>query len=150
MDHQRFLARFMANERLLVGYLLSATGDIHEAEDLLQEVSVTLWESFSRYDEAYSFGSWALGIARHKVLKWRERKGRSEKCLPMETLEAVAQASLDRAAEITERGRILQHCLEKLPEHARSVTRLRYGDGLSIAETAARLGRTVPAMEMML
>jgi len=150
MDHQRFLARFVANERLLIGYLLAATGDIHEAEDILQEVSVALWESFARYDESLPFGPWALGIARHKVMKWRERRGRTEKILPLDTLEAVAKASVDQSAELAERGKLLQRCLEKLPEHSRSVTRLRYGDGLSVPEMAARLGRSVSAMEVML
>src|SRR5258706_376057 len=114
MDHRRFLQHFVANERLLTGYLLAATGDYHEAEDLLQEVSVALWENFDRYDQARPFHSWALGIARHKVLDWRSRKGRRDRVLSVDVLEAVERAQVDQAPLLSERRPLLQQCMESL------------------------------------
>ena len=43
LTHEVFLNLFLKEERLLVGYLLSATGDVHVAEDLLQTVARVLW-----------------------------------------------------------------------------------------------------------
>ena len=148
MDHRRFLKHFVANERLLTGYLLAATGDFHEAEDLLQEVSVALWESFGRYDEARPFHSWALGIARHKVLDWRERRGRRDRLLSMDVLEAVERAEVEETAVLSERRPLLQQCLESLPSHLKELVELRYGDGLPLDEVAGRLKKSVGAVQM--
>jgi RNA polymerase sigma-70 factor (ECF subfamily) len=148
MDHRRFLHHFVAHERLLTGYLLAATGDLHEAEDLLQEVSVALWEGFDRYDEARPFHSWALGVARHKILDWRDRKGRRNRVLSMEILESVEQAQVDEAALLSERRPLLQKCLESLPAHLRELVELRYGDGLQLDQVASRLKRSVGAVQM--
>ena len=148
MDHRRFLKHFVANERLISGYLLAATGDVHEAEDLLQEVSVALWESFDRYEEGRPFHSWALGVARHKVLTWRERKGRRGRVLSMEILEAVEWAEAEEAALLSERRPLLQQCMESLPAHLRELVDLRYADGLPLDEVASRLHKSVGAVQM--
>jgi RNA polymerase sigma-70 factor (ECF subfamily) len=148
MDHRRFLQHFVANERLLTGYLLAATGDFHEAEDLLQEVSVALWESFDRYDESRAFHSWALGVARHKVLDWRERRGRRGPVLSMDMLEALECAEAVETALLAERRPLLQKCMESLPAHLRELVELRYGDGLHLDEVATRLKKSVGAVQM--
>jgi len=148
MDHRRFLQHFVANERLLTGYLLAATGNFHEAEDLLQEVSVALWESFDRYDETRPFHSWALGIARHKVLNWKERRGRRDRTLSLEILEAVEQAEIEEAAVLAERRPLLQQCMEGLPSHLRELVDLRYADGLQLEAVAGRVKKSVGAVQM--
>jgi len=150
MDHRRFLQQFLASERLLTGYLVAATGDFHEAEDLLQEVSVALWESFDRYDPARPFQGWALGIARHKVLDWRERRGRQRPAFSMEFLDVLEKAQADSGAELAERRPLLQRCLEALPGHLREMVDLRYGEGLRLEELAVRLQRTVGALQVAL
>jgi RNA polymerase sigma-70 factor (ECF subfamily) len=149
MDHRRFLQHFVANERLLTGYLLAATGDFHEAEDLLQEVSVALWESFDRYDEGRPFHSWALGIARHKVLDWRGRKGRRERVLSLEVLDAVERIDVEEAVLFAERRPLLQQCMETLPSHLRELVEMRYGDGLHLEEVASRVQKSVGAVQMI-
>src|SRR5258708_8690922 len=149
MDHRRFLQHFVANERLLTGYVLAATGDFHEAQDLLQEVSVALWESFDRYDEGRPFRTWALGVARHKVLDWRERKGRRDRTLSMEVLDAVGRIEVEETALLAERRPLLQECMETLPSHLRELVELRYGDGLHLDEVASRVKKAVGAVQMI-
>src|SRR5262245_1394717 len=148
MDHRRFLQHFVANERLLTGYLLAATGNFHEAEDLLQEVSIALWESFDRYDESRPFHAWALGVARHKVLGWKERRGRRDRMLSMEVLEIVERAELEEPMLFSERRPLLQQCMEALPSHLRELVELRYGDGLQLDAVAGRVKKSVGAVQM--
>ena len=102
-DHRRFLRHFLPAEPLLRSYLLAATGDVHAADDLLQEVSSVLWEKLDQYDEARPFRAWALGIARLEVLKWRQRLARSREALSGDTLGALAEAAAELAPEIDER-----------------------------------------------
>ena len=148
MDYRRFLQHFLANERFLTGYLLAATGNFHDSEDLLQEVSVALWESFDRYDERRPFQAWALGVARHKVLDYKSRQGRKGSTLSMDVLDRIGQAAMEEAPELGERRPRLQRCLEELPEHLRGMIDLRYRDGLGLEELAGRLKRSVAAVQM--
>ena len=149
-DHRRFLQKFVAGERLLRGYLLSATGDYHDAEDLLQEISVALWESFDRYDESKSFHAWALGIARHKVLDWREKKGRRGATLSPEILDLVGAAQVEEGDRLAEQRPLLQKCIEALPDHLRAIVHLRYREGLSLDDLSERLDRTTGAVQVAL
>jgi RNA polymerase sigma-70 factor (ECF subfamily) len=150
VDHRRFLQKFVAHERLLTGYLLAATGNFHEAEDLLQEVSVALWESFDRYDESRPFQAWALGIARHKVQNWREQKGRARSGLSLEFLDLLGTAQREASDQLSERRPLLQRCVDALPAHLREMVELRYQEGLSLESIAGRLERTVGAIQVAL
>jgi len=150
LDHQHFLTYFLREELHLRSFLLAATGDAHETDDLLQIVARVLWEKADQYDDSRPFRWWALGIARMEVLKWKQCKARSRVVLSDEAISQVAEA----AAESPERGNLLadslRRCLENLKRTARSVVDMKYSDGLAIREIAARLEKSVPAVEMIL
>jgi len=60
VNHRLFLKHFLREENVLRAYLLAAAGNVHTADDLLQEVSSVLWEKFDQYDENRPFRNWAL------------------------------------------------------------------------------------------
>lgn len=150
MDHRLFLRHFLATEAVLRSYLLAATGDMHAADDLLQEVSSVLWEKFGQYDASRPFGRWALGIARLEVLKWRQRLARSREVLSEETVRMLADTVAEEAGEVDERKTHLRRCLEKVQQRTRQVLELRYWQALPIKQIAERLGKSVAAIEMVL
>ena len=149
-DHRRFLREFLPAESLLRSYLLAATGDMHAADDLLQEVSSVLWEKIDQYDEARPFRFWALGIARLEALKWRQRLARSRETLSADTLTVLADTAVDEAAEIDERLVHLRRCVRRLQETTRQVLGLRYWRRLPIRQVADQVGKSVAAIEMVL
>jgi len=149
-DHRRFLSEFLPAEPLLRSYLLAATGDMHAADDLLQQVSIVLWEKIDQYDEGRPFRAWALGIARLEVLKWRQRLGRSREALSSDTLAALADTAADTAAEIDERLVFLRRCVEGIRGKTREILRLRYWQRLPIQQVASQVGKSVAAIEMVL
>lgn len=149
-DHRRFLAHFLSVEAPLRAYLLAATGRIHEAEDLYQQISAALWRNFAQYDPSRPFRAWAVGMARLEVLKWRQGLARSRAVLAPEAIEALEASA---ARDTDELGNLAEHlgpCLEALPRLAREVLRMRYAEDVSISEIARRIGKEVGAVEMML
>lgn len=69
-----FLRKFLAGERLLLGYILRSVPMLPDARDVLQETILTLWAKRMEFDARRDFLPWALGIARLKVLEfWRKR-----------------------------------------------------------------------------
>ncbi len=149
-DHRLFLKHFLPAEAVLKAYLLSATGDMHAADDLLQEVSSVLWEKFDRYDQARPFGPWALGIARLEVLKWRQRLARKREVLSTEAVEALMDTATDHAGEVDERLAHLRHCLDGLAGKTRQVLRLRYWRMLRVQQIAEHMSKSAAAIEMAL
>jgi RNA polymerase sigma-70 factor (ECF subfamily) len=150
MDQRLFLKHFLQEELLLRSYLLASTGDAHAAEDLLQEVAGVLWEKFRQYDPSRPFRPWALGVARLEVLKWRQRLARRREVLSEQALEFLSDAAADLGPELDRREAFLRDCLRALKQRAQQVLEMRYGQGLSVREMAARLQRSVEAVEMML
>lgn len=149
-DHRLFLEHFLPAEAVLKAYLLSATGDMRAADDLLQEVSSVLWEKFDRYDRARPFRPWALGIARLEVLKWRQRLARKREVLSAEAVEALMDTAADHAAEVDERLVHLRRCVEGLGKTARRMLRLRYWRMFRIQQIAEHVGKSTAAIEMAL
>jgi RNA polymerase sigma-70 factor (ECF subfamily) len=150
VDHRRFLKHFIPETAFLRAFLLAGTGNVHDAEDLLQEVSSVLWESFDKFDEARPFRAWATGIAKLEVLKWRQKQARRRLVLSEEAVLALADTALEVGEEADARRVHLPSCLERLGGKAREVVALRYLDGLPIKEIAQRVGKSVASIEMAL
>jgi RNA polymerase sigma-70 factor (ECF subfamily) len=145
-----FLKCFLPEENLLRAYLYGATGQAAVAEELLQIIAGTLWEKWEQFDTNRPFRPWALGMARLEVLKWRQHLARSKEVLSPEAIEQLAEAADELAPELDRRYGFLRECLDKLQGPSRGVLRMKYGEGLKIAEIAARLGKRVEAVEMHL
>lgn len=149
-DHRQFMKHFLPAEAVLKAYVLSATGDLRTADELLQEVSAVLWEKFDRFDQSRSFRPWALGVARLEVLKWRQGRARSREVLSGEAVEALMDTAAETAGEIDDRLTHLRDCVKGLGPGTRKMLRLRYWRVLGVAQVAQALGKTVAAIEMAL
>jgi RNA polymerase sigma-70 factor (ECF subfamily) len=149
-DHRGFLKHFLPCTGILRAFLLAGTGNVHDAEDLLQEVSSVLLESFERYDDARPFRAWAIGIAKLEVLKWRQKKARARLVLSEPAVLALAEAAIEAADEADARRSFVADCLARLGASGRECLTLRYWDGLSTQAIATRLGKSVAAIEMAL
>ena len=124
-------------------------GDRHLAEDVNQEVWMLAVERFDRFDPGRGgFRDWLLGIARHRALRHHRRpkyqsmegrpEGVSDSLCPPELLEGLEQANVVRAA------------LLALHHESRRVLLDKYSEGLSVAEIAARSGRSAKGVESLL
>jgi RNA polymerase sigma-70 factor (ECF subfamily) len=140
----------LKEELLLRSFLLAATGSVHESDDLFQSVARVLWEKFAEYDAERAFRAWALGVARLEVLKWRQSKARSREVLSEEAISQVAAAAGDGGEWADGLSEFLRTCLAQLKSTARRVMELKYGESLPIREIAARVGKSVSAVEMIL
>ncbi len=150
LEHQKFLEYFLPEERFLAAYLLSATGNFHASEDILQTVARVLWEKLADYDEARPFGAWALGVAHLEVLKWRQQAARSREVISEDSMRLLSETAARHAGESDERHYFLAGCLQGLGATARRVVEMKYGQGRSIREIAACLKKSVAAVEMIL
>lgn len=150
MEREDFLKHYMAVQRPLRAYLLGATGNLHEADDLCQEVWQVLWRKLDEYDDTQPFKAWAFGVARLQVLKWRQGKARSKEVLSEDTLKLLAETSVGHADRISDQHAYLLDCIEEFAAMARKVLDLKYGARLRSREIGRIIDRKAEAVDMML
>ena len=141
--HRRFLRLFMANEesvRALVRRLVPTRTD---ADDVMQEVSIVLWEKFGSFREGAEFRAWAFGVARFEVLAWLRDKGRDRLVLDETAAARLAQDAEAIEPALSRQRAALEHCMAKVPPDQRSLLLRAYEPNARIQEVAAGSGRTV-------
>lgn len=136
---------------------LRMLGDPAEAEELLQETFLRLWQQAARYDARRgSFGSWLMSIAHNLAVDaLRSRSRRPQRAdfvelghLPLtETDEATIA---HEAAEVSELRDRVRQAMAQLPEPQRQAIELAYFAGLTHSEIAAVLGEPIGTIKTRL
>jgi RNA polymerase sigma-70 factor, ECF subfamily len=147
----RELARlWVQSQAAISAYITANVIDLHHAEDLVQEVAQVVAEKFDEYDRSRSFTSWALGIARNRLLKYYRTRSRDRLVLSEAALTQLADA-LDRVEdEAEERRMALRKCLEQVEGRRRTVLELRYGENTKVAAIAEQLDMSADSVSVML
>lgn len=147
----RELARlWVQSQSAISAYLTANVIDVHHAEDLVQEVAQVAAEKFGEYDRARSFTSWALGIARNRLLKYYRTRARDRLVLS-ETALTMLGAALERVEhEAEDRRMALRTCLDRVEGRRRKVLEMRYGENVRVADIAATLGMSPDGVSVML
>lgn len=139
-DQERFMRLWTATQPSVANYLHALVRDRAAAEDLLQETALLIFRRFAEYDESRPFVAWALGVARFKVMGLRRDAARSLLVFDDESLESFTETWVEQTTGASDRGAALEHCIDKLADHARRMVRLRYFEDLSAGQIARTLG----------
>ena len=128
--------------------LLAGIGSFHDAEDVLQEVAVSVAKNYGTYDPSRPFVAWALGITRNHMLMYFRRYHR-DRLVFNEKLMAVIGQHLESLSEETadQRREELHYCLNQLDDRRRRLIEMRYSSGLSVEKIAETLGKSVAAVK---
>lgn len=141
-----FVSLLARHDRSLGLYVISLCPQLAEAEDVLQDVKLYMWNNFHKFAPGTNFVAWAKRIAFYTVLTHRKKKARQPKLLGDDFIQAVADDLEQRHEELEQRHALLSDCLRKLGARDREMLTLRYTQRLEIGSLAERLGRTVTAV----
>lgn len=133
-------------------YVLARVSDRDSAEDVTQEVAMTVAAALPRYvDTGRPIIAWIFGIAQHKVSETRRALARRrESCVEEMPDQRCSSAAGDPEAFAT-RSETVVHMtalLATLPPAQAEILRLRVAAGLSAEETAAVMGMTAGAVRV--
>lgn len=149
-SHQRFLSLFLRSERELFRYVSVLVPNLADADDIVQQTAIALWEKFDEYDPAQPFTPWACRFALNKARQWIERRKRWQSLLENGLADELARRRDELRPEFELRLRHLEKCLGKLPEGQRTLIEGYYFHRVDIGELAKSSGRTMAATYKML
>jgi RNA polymerase sigma-70 factor (ECF subfamily) len=143
-----FLRLFLQHERRLYAYILSLLPSRPDADDVLQEASLVMWDKFDARQPPDDFTAWGCRIAYFKVLDFYKKSQRCRVRFNQAMLERVAESGVEQAAtlRLDERREALAGCVEKLTARDRDLLTRRFAAGATTQSTAAAVGRSVDAV----
>jgi RNA polymerase sigma-70 factor (ECF subfamily) len=147
---QRFLSLFLRSEREIFRYVAALVPNVADAEDIVQQTALVLWEKFEAYDPGLPFTPWACRFALNKTRQWLERRQRWQTLLEGGLAEELAQRRQELQPELDLRLGHLDRCLHKLPSEQLSLVEGYYYRRENIESLAANGGRTVAATYKLL
>ena len=141
-DRAAFARLYALTSAKLFGICLRICGERSVAEDVLQEVYLTIWRRAGAYEPARGDArGWLAAIARNRAIDRRRAMGR------------VVLVGADNLPEppdpsplasdmllVDEEGRRLHGCLNGLTAEQRDAIRTAFFDGVTYAELADRRG----------
>src|SRR5512136_3485403 len=129
---QRFLSLFLRSEREVFRYVAALVPNVADAEDIVQQTAMALWEKFDAYDPTQPFTPWACRFALNKTRQWIERRQRWQALLDHGLAEELAERRQELQPEFERRLKHLEGCLGKLPPDRRSLVEAYYGERTGI------------------
>jgi len=126
------------HSRLLFGLILRILRDRSEAEEVLQEVFVLVWQKAESYNAALgSPAAWLVRVARNRAID--RLRSNSVRLKAVESAPEPAPAeNPERRAAATEQQRTIARALDGLPAEQRVLIEQAYFLGLTQTELAER------------
>ena len=125
----------------LINFVFRMIGDLEQSEDIVQETMIKLYYKKHYYREVAKFSTWIYTIARNQTnteLRKKKRKqtlslsrfGKNEKDYEL----AAIQPRIEKEVEDKFLLKRIQSCINKLPDHYKTVIILRDIEQLSYEE----------------
>ncbi|MDE1901367.1 MAG: sigma-70 family RNA polymerase sigma factor [Alphaproteobacteria bacterium] len=146
-DATAYAALLRDTALMLRPYLRKWLGSGHDAEDVLQEILISLHKARHTYDGNRPYKPWILAIARFRVAEYWRRAYADRLRHPVDLAEIENKV----AAPVTENGSAYEYLFESLkalPPKQADIIRLMHVDGYTAREAAARLGMKENAVKV--
>lgn len=110
-----------------------------QAEDILQELFLTLWEKKETLPQIESFDHYLFIMLRNRLVTELRKKERQERIKQYSSQTHIQQSTPDQQTEANEANRIIQEALLQLPEKQQRIYRMSREEGLNHEEIGAIL-----------
>lgn len=151
MDTPEFIRLISAQQTAIYSYILSLHPNRVDAEDILQETNVVLWQKISEFELGTNFRAWAFKVAYFQVLAHRQRVQRRPVLeLDEPLLECLAADAVQVFEDLEGRRRALKICVNKLARSDAEILQSHYEREQPLAEIAKAIGRSPGAIKQVL
>ena len=161
-DLEAFEGLIGRHQQRVMRVVLSILKEPMDAEEVAQDVFLTVFEKIDHFRGDSSFSTWLHRVAVNAALM-RRRKSKADRSVPLDDVMPPFDERGHLAVDIAdwsqqagdpvlarEAGEVIEAAVEKLDEMYRTVFGLRDVQGFSTEETAAILELSVPAVKSRL
>jgi RNA polymerase sigma-70 factor (ECF subfamily) len=143
-----FLRLFLQNERRIYAYILTLLPHRADADDVLQDASLVMWDKFDAHHPPDDFAAWGCRIAYFKILDFFKKSGRCRVRFNQPMLDRLAESAVEHAGtlQLDARREALSGCIDKLNPRDRDLLARRFAEGATTQSAAAQVGRSVEAV----
>ena len=137
MQKERFQYEILPLKNRLFRLAQRIIQDRAEAEDIVQETLIKVWERRGEWPQIKSMEAYCLTLTRNLSIDRSERAGTHHLCLDdccQEQLSTVPTPLQE--LEKTEQARLIERLIDKLPERQRTILQLREVEEKSYKELA--------------
>ena len=138
-DQQAMTHFYQGLGRVVFSFALRHTSDAHDAEEVVVETMLQVWQQAAKFEGRSAVRTWVLGIARFKALDRLRLRGRHAHEDLTEEMDEwppdESEQAFDRIAR-QQQARHLADCMSGLPEEQRACLHLVFQEELSIPQIA--------------
>ena len=137
-DRAAFMRLFDHFAPRVKGYLIRIGADPTVAEDVAQDVMLTLWRRADRYDPRQArVSTWIFAIARNRRIDVLRRTRKFDEELDDPSLAPPAPTPADETVSAAQWAEQVRAAIAELPAEQAELVRLAFFDDLSHSEIAA-------------
>lgn len=144
--NQQFSDLFAQYERDIYRFVFSLVPNRVDADELVQDTLVQLWEHIDDYDTNRRFLPWAFQFAYRQVLMYRRSQDVRRRYFSDDVIELIAQDATSHQSTEDNRLAALKMCLKNLNEEQTRILRHRYEGGVSLVQLAKECGQSANAL----
>ncbi|MBI1370049.1 MAG: sigma-70 family RNA polymerase sigma factor [Planctomycetes bacterium] len=142
LDEATIVRELWRQRIALLSYLEVIVRDEHLAEDVFQEVSVAVLRKRGEISDVKHLEAWLRQAARFHGIAAVRKLARRPIVFNDAVLDKLEQVWAQPAThEQSDRSDALRDCIDGLSPYARRLVELRYGEGVSGTDLAAKVGR---------
>ena len=150
-DEADFVAMLTASQNAIALAVRALMPGERSVDEVVQQTNAKIWHKRGEFDAGTNFRAWANAIARFEVLNYRKQQARDARIKFSDELEHIIvaeTAGIDD--EMLNRQSALRECLKDLKSESREMLLSRYSGEETLAQLAARVGRSVGGIKVTL
>lgn len=136
MELSTFKHRILPIKDKLYGLALRITGNPQEAEDVVQETFIKVWEQRTELGGIKNIEAWCMQLTKNRSIDKRRLRFNQSEGLEQAMGLSCAEQGPDRQAELSDDMQQVQRLMAELPEPQRRAIAMRDMDGMSYQEIA--------------
>lgn len=145
-----FIEALTRHQPVLAAFCHANLANRNDAQEVLQNTNVKLWEKAGSWNPGTEFLPWAFAVARFTLLSFVRDRSRDRLVFDEAVIAAMADETESAASELPERREALGKCLTRLTREQRELLDAHYVAGRKLREMAATASRTESALKMVL
>ncbi len=141
---ESFISLLTAHQHRVYTYIMSRVPRKSDADDIMQETTLTMWRKFDNFEEGTDFIAWGFSIARYCIMSFRKKQKSLCLYLSDEAIQAIDSDAKENSRDNDARVNALKGCMKKLNPSSQQLLFMRYDQEIPTKTIAVRIGKSAP------